>query len=287
MTVLSFKDYALEVLPELGGSVRLFTFASAPVFRTVPSGVTNSGDTGYYPLIPFANRIRNGVFSFAGKTVHQPLPIAGHPHSLHGHGWKTAWTVAEQSASRLLLTYAHAADAWAWSYTGEERFVLDETGLTVSLAATNTGAEPMPLSLGMHPWFARRPGTVLTASVESVWLADDTMMPTERVAGTHFFDLAKGAALKDVPFVDNCHTGWKGPAVIDQPDLGMKVTLTASPNCPFLHIYAPVGSDFVCAEPVQAMPDSFNRPDVADNGAQVLAPGARYEISMHIKAEKR
>lgn len=284
MVDLSFGGYALEVLPDLGGAIRALSFEGVPVLRSVPSDVKSSGDTGCFPLIPYANRIRNGAFSFGGRDVRLPMTFPGHPHSLHGHGWVVGWTVVRQTASELLLAYDHAPDSWPWPYRGEQRFGLDENGLSVTLTVVNTGAEPMPASLGLHPWFPRTPGTILTADVDAVWLADDTMMPTKLVAGTHFFDLAKGAVLKDAPFVDNCYTGWKGSAMIDQPDLGLKVVLRA--DCPFLHVYAPVGSDFVCAEPVSAMPDAFNRPNVVGNGARVVQPGARFELSMHVTASR-
>ncbi|MEI9904805.1 MAG: hypothetical protein WDN06_13175 [Asticcacaulis sp.] len=38
-------------------------------------------------------------------------------------------------------------------------------------------------------------------------------------------------------------------------------TLRASPECHWLHIFAPVGGDFFCAEPVNHMPDPFNQPN--------------------------
>jgi aldose 1-epimerase len=288
MTTLSCAGYGLEVLPELGGAIRTMTFAGIQVLRTVSPTVKDVGDTGCFPLIPFVNRIANGAFSFDGHAVHLPTTFAGHPHALHGHGWHTAWEVALETKSTLILSYEHRADAWPWPYMGEERFVLDETGLHVSLAVRNTGGTPMPVSLGLHPWFQRTPATTLKAQVDGVWLTDPTLLPTEMAAGSHFLDLGAGADLKSAPVVDNCHTGWTGPAVIDQPDLGLTVTLSASENCPFLHIYAPVGSDFVCAEPVSAMPDAVNRPEAAAvTGARAIGPGERFDMAMHIAAQKR
>lgn len=282
MTALAGFGYDVEVLPDVGGAIGRFSFAGKAVLRPAPTGA-DVGDTGCFPLIPFANRIAQGCFSFGGHDVHLSPTFAGHPHALHGHGWKNAWTVAEQTDQRLTLRYAHAPDLWPWSYVGEMRFVLSQEGLRVSLAAINTGDEPMPLSLGLHPWFVRTPATVLSASVDGVWLADDTVLPTERVEGTRLLDLGRGAALATTSFVDHCHTGWSGPAIIDQPDLGYRAILTA--NCPFLHIYAPVGADFVCAEPVSAMPDAFNRAPASETGLCVLPPGGRFEIAMRIAVE--
>lgn len=288
MITLTDRDYKLVVSPELGGSVIEFSRKGKPVLRTVSAGVTGAGDTGCFPLIPYANRIANGVFTFEGKQIHLPMTFEGHPHSLHGHGWRTAWNVIEQSATKLVLQYTYAAESWPWSYKAEQIFELGADGLTVTLAVENHSDSAMPFSLGLHPWFPRTDKTVLTAEVDKVYLADDTTLPTDAVAGDHFLDLAHGAKLVDAPFVDHCHTGWHGPAVIDQPDLGMKVTLTASPDCSFLHIYAPVGSDFVCAEPVTTMPNAVNRPEPASvSGARVLVPKKRFAMTMSIRVEDR
>lgn len=287
MVTLTEHGYVLEVSPELGASILGLTYQGRPVLRPVPTDVTNSGDTGCFPLIPYANRIENGVFHYGDTEIHLPMTFSGHPHSLHGHGWRTVWQVIEKSASHLVLAYEHSADSWPWAYRGEQSFRLSEDGLHISLAVENRSTQAMPFSLGLHPWFPRTAATVLTASVYKVWLADDTTLPTEAVAGDHFLDLAHGAKLIDAPFVDHCHTGWKGPAIIHQPDFGLKVTLTASPECQFLHIYAPVGSDFVCAEPVTAMPNAVNRSEPAAlTGARMLAPAERFAMEMVIKAER-
>ena len=59
------------------------------------------------------------------------------------------------------------------------------------------------------------------------------------------------------PFVDNTFTGWRGAARIEQPELGLAITLEASPECRFFHVFIPPGQDYFCAEPTSAMPNAW------------------------------
>lgn len=286
MTDLNWKAFHLTVREDLGASVSALTFQDAPVLRKVPADVASSGDCACFPLTPYANRINRGRFTFGGHTVQEPKAFPDHPHSLHGHGWRTPWQAGKvqttEAATSVEMSYSYTGESWPWPYRARQIFILSDEGLSVGLSVTNAGTELMPVSLGLHPWFTRTAKTTLQASVLNCWLADETMMPIGLEDGAHFLDFNHGAHMADAPFIDNCHTGWSGPMVLRQPDLGHEVTMTAE-NCPFLHIYAPVGSDFVCAEPVTAMPDAFNRPEPSTaTGARVIAPGETISMAMHL-----
>lgn len=287
MITLHGHGYTAEILPEMGGAVTALTFHDKAVLRPAPAAPRDAGETGCFALVPYANRIANGLLRFGGREIRLPRTFADHPHSMHGDGWRAVWQVVGKRKDFLLLAYEHAADVWPWAYRTEQQFTLGAGGVNIRLGLENRSDTPMPFSLGLHPWFVRSAATVLYAQVDGVWLADDTTLPTALEEGSHFLSMAGGAALKNAPFVDNCHTGWRGPAVIESPDQGLKITLTASPQCPFLHIYTPVGSDFVCAEPVTAMPDAFSREEpTAETGMRVLAPGGHFAMEMTIRAEE-
>jgi aldose 1-epimerase len=287
MIALKSNGYELVLKPEVGASIGRFSYAGVPVLRTVSAAVAHAADSCCYPLVPFANRIENGLLRFGGEEIRLPPNMGDHPHPLHGHGWLENWRIASCSASAVVLAFDHARDTWPWAYTAEQSFSLGEDGLKIRLSVRNRADKPMPVSLGLHPFFPRRPGTVLTASIDGVWLGDATTIPTARVAPARVLDLPGGVALKGAPFVDNCFTGWDGKARIDQPDLGIALTMQASPACGFLHCYLPEGADFFAAEPVSAMPNSFNRPEEpAATGAQSLPPGERFAIEMRLAAER-
>ncbi len=288
MIALTHGGMEVDLAPEIGGSVTRFTFAGRDVLRPTPEGVVDVRETGCFPLVPYANRIELGVLHFQGREYRIQPNLGQHPHPLHGHGWHTAWRVVSLSRDQATLAFDHEPDDWPWAYAAEETFTLTGNELRVRLGIRSRDAQPMPISLGFHPYFPRMPKTRLTAKVEGMWLADDTMVPTNHVDGSPPVDLAHGALLWEAPFVDNCFTGWRQPAIIEQPDLGLSIKLDGSDTFRFFHTYIPVGQTFFCAEPVTAMPNAFNRPEPASvTGARVLASGESFAVEMRIGISRK
>ncbi len=283
MITLERGKFELDIAPEVGGAITRFEIGGKPVMRHVAPGETNVLEMCAFPLVPFANRVAKGEFPFAGKPHRLPLNFGDHPHALHGHGWQLPWRVESLSRDRVSLAYDHAPDAWEWAYSAEEKVTMTDDGMVVTLSLRSRDDKPMPFSLGLHPYFPRRPGSRLKAAVKGMWLADDTMLPTEHVDADRLIDLNAGQAISQAPFVDNTFTSWQGPAVITQPELGLEITLTSSANSSFLHVFIPDGTDYFCAEPTTAMPNAFNHPESPEvSGAGVLAPGATASIDMKI-----
>jgi aldose 1-epimerase len=290
MIALAAGGYEVDLKPEIGGCISRFTFGGVHVLREAAPAAKGPRQNCSFPMAAYANRIEHGILKFGGREYRIPKNHGDHPHPLHGHGWKARWRVLSASGTAAVIAFAHEPDSWPWAYEAEQRFILDESGLTVRLAVTSRAAEPMPVSLGFHPYFPSTPATRLTANVAGVWLADATMIPTEHVPAARLCDLAQGVGLDETPFIDNSFTGWDGRAEILQPDFGRKVILTATPECIVFHCFIPPASDaalghYFAAEPVSAMPNSFNRAEPpAVTGARVLEPGKSFAIAMHIQA---
>ncbi len=274
----------LDLLPEVGGAVSRFALDGHAVLRATPAGTKDVLQTACFPLVPFANRIANGVFTFAGEQVRLARNFGDHPHTLHGQGWQSAWLVQSRGESTTTLAFDHAARGWPWDYTARQTFELGPSSLRIELEIVNRSDRAMPFSLGFHPYFPSAPETRLRANVAGVWLSDDTCIPTERAEASHFLDLTNGAAL--TPFVDHCHFGWDGRATISQPHLGRDLLLTASAGLGFLHCYIPRDAGFFCVEPVSAMPDAFHHaPGIG--GARELKPGESRAVSMTLTVRDR
>jgi aldose 1-epimerase len=279
VVVLHTPRARVEILPALGGALGRFVWDGRDVTRPTPPGATDVLDSGNFPLVPYCNRIPNGRFSFGGHEVALSPNLDGHPHALHGHGWRVAWTVESADDAHAVLSFDHAPGEWPWAYRAEQRFSLGENGLRLDLSVTNTGDQPMPAGLGFHPYFPAGDDTRLQAGVTGVWMIDQDCLPTTHVQGAWRSDWAAGALTAVSELIDNCYTGWDGVATLSRP--GATTTITASPDCRWLHVYSPPGADFVCAEPVANRPDPFNG---QDSGIKVLAPGETSSVWMAIAA---
>ena len=288
MIKLAQVGLELDIAPEIGGAVTRLAYEGKDVLRPAPQGAVTPLDASTFVLVPYANRIENCEFRFQGRDCKLRRNFGDHPHALHGHGWQTAWRVVSLSRDQATLAFDYEADDWPWTYSAEQVLTLAGGGFTHRLSIRSRDAKPMPTSLGFHPYFPKTASTRLTASVAGMWEADSTMIPTEHVAGSPLLDLAHGALVDKAPFVDNCFTGWRPPARIDQPDSGLTISLEASPECTFFHVYIPVGENFFCAEPGSAMPNAFNRPESSSvTGGRVLASGASFSIEMRLGVSRK
>lgn len=282
MTVIEKGPARLVLAPQVGGAIAAFTVGGRDVLRPMAAGATDALLTACFPLVPFCNRIPNGRFDFEGREVVLPPNLAGHPHPLHGQGWRNAWTVEKAEGGEAVLSYEHAADAWPWAYRAEQRFTLSDAGLRLELSVTNTGERAMPAGLGFHPYFPAREGEVLTATNDGVWMIDEDVLPTVRHANVQGSvwgpDWASGAAVAGHDLIDHCYTGWDQRAVLrapGQPD----TTITASAECRWLHLYMPPGQGFLCVEPCASRPNPFGE---GETGMVTLQPGERRSVWMQV-----
>ena len=265
------------LLPELGGAIAYLTRDGRDVLRRAPDGVDDPLATGCFPLVPYANRIAHGRFAFAGKTHCVPLNFGDHPHSLHGTGWQSPWTVRNVNETAVAMVLSHeGGERWPWRFGAEQHVRLDEDGLTITLHLTNADDEVMPAGLGLHPYFPRDASTRLTMSTAEMWLGDETMIPTRAIAAGTFGDWAAGSGFPD-HLIDNSFDGWSGRAAIASSHGTTRITATGARA---VHLYAPPGEDFLCVEPVSHLPDALNRNFAVDT----LAPGEMLTLSMRVEA---
>jgi aldose 1-epimerase len=275
-------DWAATLSPELGGAILTLRRGGTDVLRPTPSGTSAILDTACWPLVPYANRIAFGRFRTGERDIALPRNFGDHPHSLHGVGWQAAWQLADRTGASATLVHRHAGGVeWPWRYRAIQTLVLDHSGLTASLELDNEDNEPMPASLGFHPYFPADATTSLRFAAREMWQCDPDQLPTHAISG-HLVDRWRtGAPALQPELIDHCHAGWSGEAFIEHHG---HLTRLQTQGATFLHIHAPPGSRFVGVEPVTAMPDAVNRPEPANRtGLRILAGGETMTLSMRIE----
>jgi aldose 1-epimerase len=255
-----------------------------PVLRRVPGDP--AADVlcarGCFPLVPSANRIRDGQLTFEGRPGADRAQHASGPEpQLQGLGWLArgkwfGWRLAEAE-----LLFVHDAGEWPWAYEARQVFSLDEAGLTVVLSCTNTGDQPMPCGLGQHPYFHCTPETVLDTEVESVWTIDEKVLPVEKQPAQGRYDLRDRRVAGQN--LDNGFGGWGGRATVEDPNLPFRVTMS-SPGAAFFQLYSPPSGELFVIEPVTHANAALNEPEEAwaELGLKVLEPGEAMSLTMRI-----
>jgi aldose 1-epimerase len=243
---------ALEIAPAIGGSIARFERRTHDgwdtIFRKTEPDYADALDAAMFPLIPFANRIRGGVFIYAGRSVTLPANMPGDKSPIHGQGWQNPWSVSRQDSASVTLDYRHDADAWPWVYDAQLTYEIDETRLRVALTCANRSAEPMPCGLGLHPYYDCDPSTLLSTIASQVWTIDADVLPVEAVAPTGRYALDGGPICgRDL---DNGYDGWSGEAVMSWPERNLRVRMVCADADRF-QLYSPSKGGIFVAEPVQ------------------------------------
>ena len=99
------------------------------------------------------------------------------------------------------------------------------------MAIENLESRAVPAGLGLHPFFTRDADTELAFRAAAVWLGDEEVLPTKRVAVPAEWDYSRSRTVE--PGLDNCFEAWDGRAVITWPGRGLKLELQAGQ--PFRH----------------------------------------------------
>jgi len=244
--VLEAADARVVVSPADGG--RLASVVVAGTELLVNEGETHPMQWGCYPMAPWAGRIRHGRFAFAGRE--HRLPLGMPPHAIHGVVYDRPWRIDDASTISIDLD-----ERWPFRGRVTQRFALDEDGLAVAM--TLEAGEPMPATIGWHPWFRRvlvpgdAPATLRFAAGEML-VRDAEGIPTgERVPPT------------PGPW-DDAFTGVNGDPVVEWPG---RLRLAISSSCAWWVVYSQP-AHAVCVEPQSGPPDAVNA------GPEIVVPGA-------------
>ena len=218
---------------------------------------------GSFPMAPFAGRVRDGRFSFRGRAYQ--LPIAMPPHAIHGTVLDRRWRTLDDGRIATDL-----GPGWPFAGRVVQQFELGGGRLTSRLELH--ADEPMPASIGWHPWFQRvprpTPGTDATPSraIGPVEL--------ELEAGAMIRRDAAGIATTELvtppsagPW-DDCFIDLRQPPRLRWPGF---LELTIESDCPTWVVYT-VPDDAICVEPQTAPPDALNnRPAIVEPGRPLIA----------------
>lgn len=286
---LSAGSMRAAVAPGIGGALLSLARDGTDIMRPTPADAVSEGQvrrTACYPMLPYANRIADGRFLFAGRwhRIRRNTPDIAHP--LHGLGWQRGWDVEEQGDTHLRLRLSHQPAAvgegdWPYAFTARMAYRLDGSGLEIGLDLTNDSPGMAPAGMGLHPFFRRGAGTMLRFSALSSWSSGRDGLP-ERVIMPPDPDFRHGRLLDD-SVVDGDFPGWAGIAHMTGTVPGLLVSLRADRIFGTLRVYTPAGRDFFAVEPVTHGANALNQPELPPMA--ILAPGDSLSGTVRINVE--
>jgi aldose 1-epimerase len=276
----------LGLAPLAGGSVAFLRHGETDLLRPAGEGLTRSAnalDGAGFPMLPFCGRIRDGAFTFEGRSHRLAPNFPPEAHAIHGHGWQSAWTaeaIADTSASLWLSTPADAP--WPWAMWARQDFVLRPDGLELTLSLGNADTTPMPAAMGWHPYFPRE-GAWLQADTQRIWRVDEANPHGAPHEVGQSEDLRAGSRVAALD-LDHAFTVASPGFTVRAPTHTLRVD--ADPVFGHMIVFVPGERDFFCAEPITAAPDAVNSPFGPDiTGLRTLAPGEVLEGRVRVRVQ--
>jgi aldose 1-epimerase len=172
------------VVTEVGATLREYSVDGRPIVAGFAEDEICPGARGQV-LMPWPNRIADGVYRFADIAEQAPINDLGHRTAIHGLVRWLPWTPRQHTDDRVRLeTRLHAQPGYAWTLDLAVEYRLRSEGLEVTLAAANLSSGWAPFGAGCHPYLAAPSGRVddgeLEIPADEYLEVDDRLIPTGR-----------------------------------------------------------------------------------------------------------
>jgi aldose 1-epimerase len=307
------RQTAVSIVPSNGNNAFEMKVKGKDVLRcpyTSPAQFSKArGFSGIPFLAPWANRLDEPAFYANGKRYLLNLGLGNirpepgnrfmHGFLIHASQWEVTELKADANAAWVTsrLEFYRQPDwmvQFPFAHTIEMTYRLKDGTLEVNVVLSNLSAEPMPVSIGFHPYFqvndAPRDEWSFSIGARTQWILSGENIPTgetrpiERLLPNPRGALLSGLRLDDV-FSDLIRDA-SGRASMWVQGKSEKVEVAFGPNYKAVVVYAPggAGNNFICFEPMAGITDALN---LAQKGVykelQYIPPGQKWQESFWIK----
>lgn len=229
----------------------------------LPGSVERQTEGGMALLIPFANRIKGGVYEFDGVVYELPKNAEG--HAIHGLVMDVDWSLVEQGEDYAELRIELAHPGYPSTLSCSARYELFDDSLRVILRVVNRGARRAPLVVGAHPYFvAARPWRIFAESPLRCVSVDK--IPTGELV-PHSFGVDG--------YYDDCFLVEEDPVVLESPHSTVELWRF---GMPYIQVYTGI-EGAVAVEPMSGAPDAYHN----KMGLRTLSPGEAVAFSFEVR----
>jgi aldose 1-epimerase len=261
----------------------------------------NPNQTGIPFMAPWINRLDEQAFYANGKRYAFDIGLGNIRGAIPIHGFVTTtseWRVVSVDAGRTGAAVTSRLEfsrqpswmkQWPFAHTIEMTYRLTNGTLEVETAITNLSAEPMPISVGFHPYFQltdspRDEWTISVGARTHLKLTPNRLPTGETEAVAAPF--AGGVPLRDFELDDSFMDlvrDEQGRATMTVSGKAQRLDVQFGPNYRAAQVWAPKPQNFICFEPMAAITNGLN---LAQKGIykelQHVAPGGTWRASFWI-----
>jgi aldose 1-epimerase len=251
-------------------------------------------------LAPWANRLDQPSFYANGKKYIFNPGLGNVRGNAPMHGFlntSNAWKVVESKADAKSAWVTSRLEFWKYpdmmaqfpfAHTIEMTYRLQDGVLQVETLLRNQSAEPMPVSIGFHPYFrltdSKRDQWKVHVPVRDHWVVDGRKIPTGQIEPAGLADplLLEGHAFDD--YYNNLIRGADGRAEFWVQGEKEKISVLFGPKYTVCVFYAPAGREYLCFEPMAAMTNALNMSQAGTyKDMQSIPPGGEWRESFWVR----
>jgi len=229
-------------------------------------------------LAPWANRVVDGRYSFAGVDHQLPLTEPGRGHALHGLALWLDSAVIDRDPSRVVLAMViEPQEGYPFRVRVVVTYELNRAGLLVNVEATNLTDGDVPFATAPHPYLVASHGpldewTMSLPASKVLAVTPDRLIPLDVEPVERFnggvYDFRRpreiGSAKMDHAFTELTRDieGMTAVTLTDRFDRGVKMSWGT--DSPWVQIHTADVPDpltnrlGLAVEPMSGPPDAFN-----------------------------
>lgn len=231
-------------------------------------------------LFPFANRVKDGAYSFNEKSFQLAINQKEENNALHGLVYNKTFKLTKQDISKesasieLVYNETKTSKGFPFTYSIILKYTLCENNLGLHLSVKNTDEKTFPFTLGWHPYF-------LSADLHNSSLNFDSTKKLqfgERNITESIKDIEQTETfhVKDKQ-LDDCWVLNSNTIQFNTPSYNLEISSSAKNN--YLQLYTPPHANTIAIEPTTGVSNSLNN----KIGLQTLNPRDSYSLNWNIK----
>ena len=256
-----FKN--IQILADSNSTTYKYTFASSILF-------------------PFANRIKDGEYTFNNLKYKLQCNEIDKNNALHGFVYNKPFEVIDslvtQEFASLTLLYKDdgKTEGFPFKFNIELTYKLYKNGIILSIKAVNNDKSSFPFNIGWHPYFYSKnfDNSALNFKSATKYVYDAQQI----ISGTTELDVEMPFQLKDVK-LDTGYLLTTNEIKFSTPEYNLNIISNSKDF--FLQLYTPDDQNIIAIEPMTGAADNFNN----EIGLQTLQSNETYDVKWCVSIE--
>jgi len=233
-------------------------------------------------LFPFANRIKDGKYSYNNKSYQIDINVEEENNAMHGFIFNKTFNLIKKQENKdyasVTLEYNEIQETagFPYKYKVVLNYILKASVLELNVRVINTDTKTFPFTIGWHPYFSS--DNLHDSSVK--FKSSKKIITDHRNITTDVENITPINELKiEDKKLDHCWCLKNNNITFTTPNYNLNISTSAKEN--YLQVYTPPKLNTIAIEPTTGVSNSFNN----KIGLNTLKANDTFNIAWQLKIE--